>query len=262
MPFARIRGQAFHYTDSGGDGPPILFSHGFLMDGDMFAPQVEALKDRYRVLTWDWRGFGQTETDGQHFTVWDQAEDLIALLDHLEIKSAVLGGMSHGGYITMRVPLIAPTRVQAIVLMATSASALTNEQKAAYRLLFTQWIHEGPTEELTELFANLIIGEPRANEIWKAKWKARSKELLLTPAEATVTADDIRSQLGEIWCPAIVIHGVDDAAFPVTLGEELASALPECDPCILVSGGHAANLTHPERVNAEIARFLDGLRVQ
>jgi len=256
---AEIRGQVFHYTDTGGDGPPVLFSHGFLMAGEMFAPQVEALREDYRVITWDWRGFGRTKTDSVPFTVWDQAQDLLGLLDHLGIETAVLGGMSHGGYITMRVPLLSPERVRAMILMDTSASGLTKEEKVGYRHLFGQWAEMGPTDELTETLAGLILGHPDHDEAWKAKWKSWPKERMVNPAEATVEAEDIRPRLKEISCPAIVIHGVDDAAFSVVLAEAIADELPNCGPYVPVPGGHAANLTHPDKVNAEIRTFLSTL---
>jgi hypothetical protein len=69
--------------DSGGDGPAVILAHGFLMDHEMFAPQVAALAPQYRVITWDERGFGLTEHDGKPFTYWDSAADCLGLLDHL-----------------------------------------------------------------------------------------------------------------------------------------------------------------------------------
>ena len=60
MPFAQVNGQNLYFEDSGGNGPAIVFSHGLLMDSSMFAPQVAALKSRYRCITWDERGHGQT----------------------------------------------------------------------------------------------------------------------------------------------------------------------------------------------------------
>ena len=64
MPFAEINGQRIAYDDTGGDGPPLILAHGFLMDREMFAPQVQALAPEFRVITWDERGFGETEFDG------------------------------------------------------------------------------------------------------------------------------------------------------------------------------------------------------
>ena len=78
MSFADTNGQHLYYEDTGWDGPAVIFSHGFLMDHDMFAPQVDALRDRYRVITWDERGHGQTPCEGP-FDYWDSARDLLAL---------------------------------------------------------------------------------------------------------------------------------------------------------------------------------------
>ncbi len=76
MPHAAINGQQIYFEDSGGDGAPVVLAHGFLMDHEMFAPQVAALTAAgYRTITWDERGFGLTEFDGQPFTYWDSARN-------------------------------------------------------------------------------------------------------------------------------------------------------------------------------------------
>ena len=80
MPHAAVNGQNIHYQDTGGDGPAVVLGHGFLMDLEMFAPQVEALRGTYRVITWDERGFGRTEFDGKPFSYWDSAADCLALI--------------------------------------------------------------------------------------------------------------------------------------------------------------------------------------
>src|SRR3954453_370550 len=111
MPLISINGQQIYYEDSGGSGPDVILADGFLMDHEMFAPQVAALRDRYRVITWDERGFGATTYDGQPFSYWDSAADCLGLLDHLGIQRAVVGGMSQGGFLSLRVALSAPDRV-------------------------------------------------------------------------------------------------------------------------------------------------------
>ena len=63
MSYAEVNGQRIYFEDSGGDGPPVVLAHGYLMDHKMFAPQVAALAPAYRVITWDERGFGDTEYD-------------------------------------------------------------------------------------------------------------------------------------------------------------------------------------------------------
>jgi pimeloyl-ACP methyl ester carboxylesterase len=89
MPLHKINGQWIHYEDFGGNQPPLVLAHGLLMDSEMFAPQLEALGSRCRIITWDARCHGETETTADPFTYWDLAEDLRGLLDHLGIAQAV-----------------------------------------------------------------------------------------------------------------------------------------------------------------------------
>ena len=85
MPTANIKGRDIFYTDTGGSGPAVIFSHGLLMDHEMFAPQVTALRGQYRCITWDERGHGLTATDVlEPFTYYDSADDLAGLLAHLK----------------------------------------------------------------------------------------------------------------------------------------------------------------------------------
>ena len=107
MPIAQVNGQAIHYSDSGGNGPAIIFSHGFLMDLSMFDAQVDALKGEYRCVAWDERGFGQTPVAAP-FSYWDSANDAVALLEYLGIETAVFAGMSQGGFLSLRAALAHP----------------------------------------------------------------------------------------------------------------------------------------------------------
>ena len=121
MSFADVNGQRVHFEDTGGDGPVLAFSHGLLMDGAMWDPQVAALRDRYRCITWDERRHGLTESDGTSFTYWDSAADLLALLGHLGVTRATLIGMSQGGYLTQRAAVEAPELVESLVFVASQA---------------------------------------------------------------------------------------------------------------------------------------------
>src|SRR5438270_209895 len=98
-------GWKLFYEDSGGDGPPVLLIHGLLMDHTMFANQVTALKDRYRLVTPDLRAHGASEHRAEEYTQWDLMEDNLALLDSLGIERAMWGGVSQGGFQSLRAAL-------------------------------------------------------------------------------------------------------------------------------------------------------------
>jgi pimeloyl-ACP methyl ester carboxylesterase len=259
MPHASINGQQIYFEDTGGSGAPVILGHGFMMDHEMFAPQVAALRENYRVITWDERGFGNTEFDGQPFSYWDSANDCLGLLTHLGIERAVVGGMSQGGFLSLRVALTAPERVRALILLDTEAGVDSAETFAGYQVMMDMWISGGPVDELAAGVASIIIDDPAENPRWIAKWQARPKELIAESGRCLITRDDITSRLGEIHCPALVVHGTSDAAISMEKAEILAAGLSGSASVVKVPGAHAANLTHPAAVNAAILEFLGAL---
>ena len=204
-------------------------------------------------------GFGQTEFDSQPFTYWDSADDCLALLDHLQLDRAVIGGMSQGGFVALRAALKAPERVRALILMGTQAGLEDPANVPVYQGMLDDWVTNGPQDELAAIVADIIIARPDENERWIAKWKARPKELIREPGRTLLERDDITDRLGEIEAPALVIHGTEDTAIPMERAEALADGLTGAGAVVKVPGAHAANLTHPEAVNAAIGEFLAGL---
>ena len=257
MPFAEIDGQRICFADSGGDGPPIILSHGFLMDQHMFAPQVAALSPEFRVITWDERGFGSTEFDGEPFTYWDSARDCLGLLDHLGIERAVLGGMSQGGFLSLRAALLAPERVRALVLIDTQSGTEDPAHLPAYRQMQQTWLEHGPIDQVTGAVAEMIIGDPVLSQEWIAKWKQLPRDQLAAPGDCLLDRDDLTPRLGEISCPAIVFHGTADQSIGMDKARELCAGLSGCTGVVAVDGApHASNLTHPGEVNPPLLAFL------
>lgn len=253
-------GIRIHYEDTGGDGLPILWSHGFLMDHTMFDPQVAGL-DGYRHIRWDERGFGDTDAAGP-FTYWDSAEDAIALLDHLDIDRAVLAGMSQGGFLSLRAALAHPDRVRALVLIDTQSGTEDPENVESYRGMI-EAVATGDEETRSGVFdivGGLIIDDPDLQPEWKAKWMAEDPARIVDPGGALLDRDDITDRLGEITCPVLIVHGTADTAIPIEKAELLRAELPDCRDLVPIEGAaHAPNLTHPAEVNRHIERFLEAL---
>jgi 3-oxoadipate enol-lactonase len=261
MPLHKINGQWVNYVDSGGNLPPVVLAHGLLMDHEMFDPQVEALGSRYRIITWDARCHGETETTDDPFTYSDLAEDLRGLLDHLGITRAVIGGMSQGGFVALRFALRYPNRAAALILMSTQAGREDPAKVAIYESMLDVWERDGLTDEMAERIAAIVLGtEWTGRGAWIAKWRQRPRSLLRPAFNALVRRDDLYDRLGEIKVPALVIHGTADAAIDLELAQRLCSELANCQPLIMVEGGgHACNLTHPKVVNMAVLRYLVGL---
>ncbi len=258
MASASVNGITLAYNDSGGDGPAVVLSHGYLMDHSMFDPQVAALTPEYRVIAWDGRGFGGTRAAGP-FTYWDSAADVLGLLDHLGIEQAVLGGMSQGGFLSLRAALLAPDRVRALILIDTQAGLEDAEVVPAYEQMEQIWMEQGPAP-VQDVVASIILGPPDGPvdyAPWFAKWAAWDVDGLRLAFRCLLDRDDITGRLGEISCPALVVHGTADAAIPMGHAETLCSGLAGPVTLVRVDGGtHASNMSHPDVVNAAILDFL------
>jgi len=261
MAIAEVNGQRLYYEDTGGAGPAVIFSHGLFMDHEMFAPQVAALKDRYRCITWDERGHAGTASDTlEPFTYYDSANDLAALLAHLGIQRAVLAGMSQGGFLSLRYALTHPEIVRALILIDTQAGREDPEKLPLYHQLVQRWIEHDLPDDVADFVEATILGDGWSGApAWRAKWKRMTPANLIGCMETLGGRDDITARLGEIKVPALVVHGDADAAIPLSLARTLTQGLADSRLAVIAGAGHAANLTHPEPVNAAIEAFLGEL---
>ena len=258
MSVAEVNGQRISYADTGGDGPAVLFSHGFLLDGSMFDAQVEALRAKFRCVTWDARGHGGTPAP-EAFTYWDLADDALALLTFLGIEEAVFAGMSQGGFVSLRAALRAPTRVRALILIDSQCGLEDPEAVPLYVAMHDEWVAHGPGA-VQETVASLILGGDVDASSWYAKWADLDRTAFSIPFRTLMDRDDLTDRLDDIAPPTLVIHGTDDAAIPLWCAEQLRDGIPCTSDLVLVDGaGHASNVSHPAEVNRAIVTFLSTL---
>ena len=256
MATAAVNGQNIYFEDTNGRGPPLIFSHGFLLDREQYAPEIQVLRHSYRCVAWDQRGFGQTGEAATPFTYWDSAEDLLALMSALKIDKAILIGLSQGAFLSMRAALLAPDRVKGLVLISTRAGLDTPDTIANFRGLDVEWRENGSTRAAGGL-ADVLIGSGADHASWITKWSKMSKTALSHPIRALTERDDLTPRLAEIKCPALVLHGDADVAIEVKHGRDLAASLPNCKRFVEIAGaGHAPTLTHAPDLIGPLEEFV------
>jgi 3-oxoadipate enol-lactonase len=245
--------------DAVGQGFPLVLGHGFMLDSSIFSEQVHALSDRYRVITWDARGHGATEYDGRPFTLWDNARDVIALLDALDIDRAVVGGHSQGGFGALLTALLAPQRVSGLVLINTTAYSQQENSLGGLLAVADAWQASGPTRELCQTLGQMVFGGGDL-EPWIEKWMKQPAAEFVHPFNAVIKRDNLSPRLSEITAPALVVHGSEDSAVGLAEVEKWASALPIARPVVAIDGApHTCCVTHPKEVTTAIDRFLSEL---
>ena len=263
MPEMTSRGARLHYEDTG-TGPVMLLSHSWFCDGRQW-PQVPALVDAgYRVLNLDNRGHGRAGPHREPFSIWDMADDLIAVLDDAGVDEAIVVGLSIGGFAGIRATLRYPDRVRALVLADTSAAAQSVVGRAKFtllgpfartpakRLVVWQVVHAlfGPTARRDQ---------PDLIRTWRDRFLAQDTESMLTVGHAIVSRDDVTDRLAEISVPTLVIVGDQDADPGVTASVSLAARIPGAQFVALPDTGHLAALEQPDAFGAALLRFAAAL---
>ena len=256
MPVAGLPGADVYFEERGSSERCVVFSHGFLMDHEMFEPQVAALAESFRCVAWDERGHGATPARAP-FTYWDSAHDLLGLLDHLGVESAALVGMSQGGFLSLRAALLAPERVAGLAFIDSQAGPEDEAARPIYEALFQEWLAHGMSDAIAQAVAAAIVS-PADAAPWIEKWRTLRTDDVRHSFAALVEREDLHDRLGEISCPVMVVHGTADPSISLDLARALCEGLSGCDGVTEVEGGgHASNMSHPDQVTAALGAFLD-----
>jgi 3-oxoadipate enol-lactonase len=260
---ASIHNITLAYTDQGA-GTPLVFLHAFPLNRAMWEPQ-HALADRHRVLTIDLRGHGESDAPAWRYTMDLFASDVIALLDHLNIRQAVFVGLSMGGYLIFSLYRQYRDRVQGLVLADTRAEADTPERKTWRFQLAQRVSREGAKVVVEEMLPKLLA--PNTYQSKPALVETLRSMILSAPVSGIVgdlmaieDRPDAVALLKHIACPALVLVGEQDALTSVEENKRIAEAIPGARFKVLPSAGHMSNLEQPEAFNAAVRSFLETLQ--
>jgi len=238
-----------------GQGPACLLVHAFPFDARMWEPQIEAIAPTHRVIAPDLRGFGRSANLPPARTVDEHADDLVELLDRLGIENAAVVGLSMGGYIAFALMRRHPSRVRALVLADTKATADGEEAKRNRQAIIDLVREQGPAALMQKLLPNLIAAD--ADEAVKQKvleiGGSQTVEAVANALMALRDRPDSTELLSRIAVPTTVIVGEQDTISPVAEMQAIARAIPDASFTVLKGAGHLSNLERP-------SAFDDALR--
>lgn len=259
---ARINGIDLAWDDVG-TGIPIVFLHGFPLDRTFWKPQVGAVMALGRCIVPDLRGFGESSVQGP-FTIDQYADDVAALLDYLQIGSAVIAGLSMGGYIAFAMWRRHPERVRALILADTRAGADSPETRQKRGELIALARAEGPGAVATRQITGLIGKTTRERNPDVAEWLhlmmcMQPVEGVIGAIEAMLGRPDSTPDLPTITVPTLVLVGDEDAITRPAEAKAMADAIRGARLEILAQAGHAANVERPAAFNHIVAEFVASL---
>lgn len=249
-------GAKLWVNDHGGDGVPLVFSHGYMMNHTMFDRQVEYFSPRYRCIAWDARGHGRTEWEGD-FNYWDSAKDLIGLLDALGMEKCVHVGMSQGGIVGMRAAMLSPDHFYGIVQLSTQAGPVPDSGDDTFERTMDDWVANGADQDKVEFLASFILGPGADHDHWHKAWFGMTSAQVRDATGCLMSIDALFDRLHEVKVPVATIHGLADIATSHELGLMTPLGVPDPRGVSLIPGGpHAVNITDPRRVNKAIEDFI------
>ncbi len=258
-----IGGLRLHVEDTGGDGPPVVFSHGLLLSTRLWDAQVEALRGRYRCIAYDHRGQGQSDVPPDRSISMDAcAADAEALVKALGVAPCHFVGLSMGGMVGMRLAARRPEILRSLALLETSADPEPEENVGRYRLLNAvarlvgPWAVAGTVMPI--LFGRTFLTDPaRAAE--RARWRALlagTRRSIWRAVNGVVERPSVHGELAAVRLPTLVMVGEEDVATVPAKAERIAAAIAGARLLRIPRAGHTSPVEEPAAVTAALRDFL------
>jgi pimeloyl-ACP methyl ester carboxylesterase len=247
--------------DERGHGPPLVLLHAFPLNRTLFAPQLDPLSQRWRVLVPDLPGHGGSpELPTAEFTVDDLARGVLAWLDGLGVESFAVAGVSLGGYVALGLLRLAPGRLRALVMSNTRADG-DDEGGRGRREAMAQLAESQGADAVADQLAPKLLGEttrrgrPELLAAVGATIRRTSVRTLAGTQRAMARRPDATAALRASSLPGRVLAGAEDEVTPPAATNQLAQALGT-SPVVLERAGHLANLEQPAAWSAAVEHFL------
>ena len=271
LPSALVNGVHIHY-ESYGQGFPLVFAYGLGGNTTEWASQIPAFSKHYRFIVWDPRGHGQSDSPPNldQYGSGTSAYDLLALLDHLGIEKAYVGGLSMGGGIATRLAMLYPGRVEALLVIDSASASGLPTSEAALRM--RNRIVELTLSHGMEAVADYAIKHnpnisrtaqsgPEGEKAIREMYRALDPVGYAHSSKATtVYASFDPDLLKQIRVPTLVLSGSEDPALEAC--KLIHEKIEGSQLRIIPNAGHLSNLDQPEAFNRAILEFLETVDAQ
>jgi len=248
-----------------GHGPAMMLVHGYPLSGELFAKNRAVLARRYTVVTPDLRGFGDSKTPDTKGGVELYAKDMLAVMDHLHIQKAIIGGMSMGGPVVLEMYREAPQRFRGMVLIDSTSSPANDVEKAQWPGFGTQSRNNGVASMIPVLMPQMLttatrLGDPALVKSIGGIVKKGSVNAAVAGGDTLASRPDSRPTLAKIKVPVLFVVGADDPIYPVEMNQKMHQNTPGSRLVIVPGAAHAAIIEKPEACNRAIAAWASAVR--
>ncbi|KAL4907741.1 hypothetical protein BDW74DRAFT_175521 [Aspergillus multicolor] len=263
--------------------PTCIFINSMCMTSALYDPQFadESLTSAINLLAVEPLGHGGTSCPSEHFTYWDSAIMALQVLDALGIKEAFALGTSQGAWIVARMALLAPERINGLILLGTSLDSESADSRTKgcwdpvplLKPFYERWTSPVPTPEFVveEDWCNMVgamgFGAYATDErvrFWTNTLQSvyrgdEGRKKVRMALGCLLERDGLLLRVGDVVCPVYWLQGTDDTPFATTVQPEqirLFTQSKEAKLEIIEGGAHYLNATHPEKVNETILAMV------
>ena len=255
-------GIRLQYIEAG-SGYPVVCIHGNGLNRDMWRHLMPQLSQRYRVIAYELRGMGKSETTGKRgvtVTNEDHGKDLEAFLDALNIDQAAIVAHAFGSFVAMRAAIDRPEKISAMVLVNTAAQVEGETRTAIPRWVGT--VEEHGMEPLldgtmTRWFVERVHREQHEVIQFYREMVAANPPMGYAANCRGIAQFDVRSELSRIQCPTLVVAGTEDRSLPPKDSEIIAEEVSGARLVVVPDASHTVPEEQVEEFNRMTLDFLD-----
>ncbi len=257
MPSVLVNGIQLAYHDQG-SGEPLLLVHAFPLSSAMWQPQQDELSKRYRVITPDLRGFGQSELGEIPTSLDHYADDLLVLLDKLQIDQVTLAGLSMGGYIAFALLRKQPNRFKALILADTKATQDSEEGKQKREENARIALEQGQDAIADRMIPNLLAKDTpdSLKDGVRQIIRGNAREAVAAALRSMAVRPDSTALLRTIAIPTLIIVGEQDMLTTPDDARAMGEHISQSRLVTIPNVAHLSNLEAPEAFNQAIDDWL------
>ena len=264
----RLDDRVISYLDAAGPGPAtperaLVLLHAFPLAAEMWRPQIEAVPAGWRFIAPDLGGFGQSQVGDPTLpeSVEGFARDIVGLLDDLGVGTAVIAGLSMGGYVAFALLRLAPERVAGLVLADTRSEADDETTRVGRDAMADTLARGGAAAVFDRMLPGLLgvtsrSSRPEVVERVRRLVLAQRPEAIRSAIQSLKSRPDSTPLLDAVGCPTLVVVGDEDEITSVDSVRRMHRRIPGAELAVIERAGHLSNLEQPEAFNRVLNAFL------
>jgi pimeloyl-ACP methyl ester carboxylesterase len=260
MDHVEVDGLRIAY-ERAGSGPPLVLLHGFVGDGpSTWSEQLADLSDEFTVVAWDGPGAGRSSDPPGNFRIGEYADCLVGFIRALGLDRPHVVGLSFGGIVALELYRKCPAMPRTMVLAGAYAgwAGSLPPEAVEERLHRCLQYADLPPDQFTDAILSSMFSQSapaRAVTRFAASVRASRRAGFLAMTWSSAEAD-LKSMLGTVTVPTLLLFGDRDVRAPLTVGQALHAQIPGSTLVVMPGVGHVSTVEAPELFNRELRRFL------